>query len=238
MDKLRQCIGGQQDDSDHPIMEAQLAAQKGNTSTGEGEVREGRAKPARGWGCRLLLLPTSHIDGVQSRTCGESMHLSSVETASSIGLQICSCCVQVFILPTIRINGVQYRGKMATAEVLRAICAGFSTGNMPQACSKVGQCGQAPLILVLRAMCSGSFTGIMHGGLAGSLPAGLPPLSLHVHAALPANVGLACRKQTEQALPSVCIAGNGRCLHAGRQGISGLCLPHRRQDAGKPAAAS
>lgn len=46
--------------------------------------------------------------------------------------------LQVFILPTIRINGVQYRGKMATAEVLRAICAGFSAGNMPQACSKVG----------------------------------------------------------------------------------------------------
>lgn len=45
---------------------------------------------------------------------------------------------QVFILPTIRINGVQYRGKMATTEVLRAICAGFTTGNMPQACNKVG----------------------------------------------------------------------------------------------------
>jgi hypothetical protein len=46
--------------------------------------------------------------------------------------------LQVFILPTIRINGVQYRGKMATAEVLRAICAGFVAGNTPQACSKVG----------------------------------------------------------------------------------------------------
>ena len=45
--------------------------------------------------------------------------------------------LQVFILPTIRINGVQYRGKMATTEVLRAICAGFTAGNMPQACSKV-----------------------------------------------------------------------------------------------------
>lgn len=44
----------------------------------------------------------------------------------------------MFILPTIRINGAQYRGKMATAEVLRAICAGFVEGNMPQACSKVG----------------------------------------------------------------------------------------------------
>ena len=49
-----------------------------------------------------------------------------------------SPCLQVFILPTIRINGVQYRGKMATAEVLRAICAGFVAGNTPQACSKVG----------------------------------------------------------------------------------------------------
>lgn len=48
---------------------------------------------------------------------------------------------QVFILPTIRINGAQYRGKMATAEVLRAICAGFAAGNTPQACSKVGAAG-------------------------------------------------------------------------------------------------
>ena len=49
--------------------------------------------------------------------------------------------LQVFILPTIRINGVQYRGKMATAEVLRAICAGFVAGNTPQACTKVGGWG-------------------------------------------------------------------------------------------------
>ena len=45
--------------------------------------------------------------------------------------------MQVFILPTIRINGVQYRGKMATTEVLGAICAGFTAGNRPAACSKV-----------------------------------------------------------------------------------------------------
>ena len=48
--------------------------------------------------------------------------------------------MQVFILPTIRINGVQYRGKMATTEVLGAICAGFTAGNRPAACSKVRAC--------------------------------------------------------------------------------------------------
>lgn len=42
VDALRQCIGGQQDDSPHRIMDAQLEAQKGNTSTGEGEVRRGQ----------------------------------------------------------------------------------------------------------------------------------------------------------------------------------------------------
>lgn len=48
----------------------------------------------------------------------------------------------MFILPTIRINNVQYRGKLATAEVLRAICAGFAAGNTPEACSKVTRCPQ------------------------------------------------------------------------------------------------
>ena len=60
MDKLRQCIGGQQDDSDHPIMEAQLAAQKGNSTTGEGEVRgAGGTGPGRrmGWCCGAAVLP-------------------------------------------------------------------------------------------------------------------------------------------------------------------------------------
>jgi hypothetical protein len=38
LEALRQCIGGQQEDKDHPIMEAQLAAQKGDEGSGEGEV--------------------------------------------------------------------------------------------------------------------------------------------------------------------------------------------------------
>ncbi|KAL4443975.1 hypothetical protein ABPG75_011712 [Micractinium tetrahymenae] len=76
---LEACIGEEKADAPHPIMDAQMVAQKGNETSGSGEV---------------------------------------------------------FILPTIRINGAQYRGKMATAEVLRAICAGFVEGNMPQACSK------------------------------------------------------------------------------------------------------
>lgn len=41
---------------------------------------------------------------------------------------------QVFILPTLRINGAQYRGKLAVGEVIRAICAGFEAANRPGAC--------------------------------------------------------------------------------------------------------
>lgn len=41
---------------------------------------------------------------------------------------------EVFILPTLRINGAQYRGKLAVKEVIRALCAGFDAGNRPLAC--------------------------------------------------------------------------------------------------------
>lgn len=44
---------------------------------------------------------------------------------------------EVFILPTLRINGAQYRGKLAVGEVLRAICAGFQKDNRPPACDRV-----------------------------------------------------------------------------------------------------
>ena len=44
---------------------------------------------------------------------------------------------EVFILPTLRINGAQYRGKLGVGEVLRAICAGFDEGNRPAACDRV-----------------------------------------------------------------------------------------------------
>lgn len=36
---LEACIGDQGADAEHPIMDAQLAAQKGDDQTGEGEVR-------------------------------------------------------------------------------------------------------------------------------------------------------------------------------------------------------
>ena len=52
VDALRQCIGGQQEDKDHQIMEAQLAAQKGDEGSGEGEVS------------RLLLCGWVRWDGV------------------------------------------------------------------------------------------------------------------------------------------------------------------------------
>jgi len=44
---------------------------------------------------------------------------------------------EVFILPTLRINGAQYRGKLAVGEVLRALCAGFEVGNRPSGCERV-----------------------------------------------------------------------------------------------------
>lgn len=47
---------------------------------------------------------------------------------------------EVFILPTIRINNGQYRGKLAYAEVLQAICAGFSYGAEPSVCMQEDTC--------------------------------------------------------------------------------------------------
>ena len=46
---------------------------------------------------------------------------------------------QVFILPTIRINNGQYRGKLGYTEVLRAICAGFNQDAEPTACLRVAE---------------------------------------------------------------------------------------------------
>ena len=46
---------------------------------------------------------------------------------------------QVYILPTIRINGDQYRGKLGYTEVLRALCSGFNSGQEPAACLRVAQ---------------------------------------------------------------------------------------------------
>lgn len=45
----------------------------------------------------------------------------------------------MYILPTIRINEGQYRGKLSYAEVLRALCAGFNKNDEPAACNKVGE---------------------------------------------------------------------------------------------------
>lgn len=48
-----------------------------------------------------------------------------------------ACVVQVYILPTIRINDGQYRGRLAYTDVLRAICSGFSRGAEPEACLRI-----------------------------------------------------------------------------------------------------
>ncbi|KAK9804195.1 hypothetical protein WJX72_000406 [[Myrmecia] bisecta] len=44
---------------------------------------------------------------------------------------------EVYILPTIRINDGQYRGKLAYSEVLRAICASFKRDEEPAVCLNV-----------------------------------------------------------------------------------------------------
>ena len=46
---------------------------------------------------------------------------------------------EVFILPTVRINHAQYRGKLAYSEVLKAICAGFTKNNEPEVCLRVAE---------------------------------------------------------------------------------------------------
>ena len=52
----------------------------------------------------------------------------------------------VRLLPTIVINNVQYRGRIARGEVLKAICAGFSNDQKPEMCADQGlindKCGQ------------------------------------------------------------------------------------------------
>lgn len=46
---LTACVGQQDSDAPHPIMDAQLAAQKGDDATGEGEVRWGDCGGWVGW---------------------------------------------------------------------------------------------------------------------------------------------------------------------------------------------
>ena len=165
-DKLRACIGEMDADAPHEIMEAQLAAQKGDDT--EGEVRW-RAR-ARG----LSFQPPAAPAAAPTPSPNPNAHAHTRTTRPPAPWPP---PFQVFILPTIRINGVQYRGarawgarmgganaraplppsspplscpphararaharthagKMATSEVLRAICAGYLEGNRPQACDK------------------------------------------------------------------------------------------------------
>lgn len=56
---------------------------------------------------------------------------------------------EVSIVPTLKVNGKQYRGRLATSDVLRAVCAGFARGARPGACDSQdtgGACapGSAP----------------------------------------------------------------------------------------------
>ena len=55
----------------------------------------------------------------------------------SAAMPTCDARPQVYILPTIRINNGQYRGKLSYTEVLRAICAGFTKNAEPKVCMRV-----------------------------------------------------------------------------------------------------
>ena len=76
--------------------------------------------------------------------CQETTHLltslQGVVTLSGISVEHALSCegsLQVYILPTIRINNGQYRGKLSYTEVLRAICAGFTKNTEPKVCMRV-----------------------------------------------------------------------------------------------------
>ena len=56
---------------------------------------------------------------------------------TDVHLECIGCTAQVYILPTIRINNGQYRGKLSYTEVLRALCAGFTKNAEPAACMRV-----------------------------------------------------------------------------------------------------
>ena len=62
---------------------------------------------------------------------GHGMHIAGARQLR--GARI----LQVYILPTIRINDGQYRGKLSYTEVLRAICAGFTKNAEPKVCMRV-----------------------------------------------------------------------------------------------------
>jgi hypothetical protein len=44
---------------------------------------------------------------------------------------------EIYILPTIRINGGQYRGRLSYTEVFRAVCAGFDRNAEPELCARL-----------------------------------------------------------------------------------------------------
>jgi hypothetical protein len=48
----------------------------------------------------------------------------------------------VAILPTVRINGKQYRGSLEAGSVLRAICAAFPSGGEPPVCVEAWVSGE------------------------------------------------------------------------------------------------
>lgn len=69
--------------------------------------------------------------------------------------------MQVYILPTIRINDGQYRGRLAYSDVLRAICSGFMKGQEPSACMHVTSdaCSAgSPADVACKAKCALSYT--------------------------------------------------------------------------------
>lgn len=79
----------------------------------------------------------------------------------------------VTIIPTVRINGDQYRGSLTASEVMRAICSGFPLGSEPHTCNmewvsenecKAGdvgfaECHNSTNTLAGRTTCKNTFAG-------------------------------------------------------------------------------
>lgn len=125
--KLRTCIGDVAADVDNALLESEMKRQRGNSDTGE--VQRCLLSP----GCdffELFLHWSTHDGGLWSS-------YFFVFAKDKFLIRLFCTLRQVYILPTIRINDGQYRGKLSYTEVLRAICAGFTRNAEPKACMRV-----------------------------------------------------------------------------------------------------
>ena len=116
--RLCQCMGAQAE------MQGQLSSRGMPRPTDPGQCRGPLAEPFMMVIWSLIVLRLCQCMGAQ-------MEMQSQRGSSQEG--------EVFILPTVRINHGQYRGKLAYSEVLKAICAGFTKNAEPDVCMRVSE---------------------------------------------------------------------------------------------------